>query len=104
LALLNWEQVGQWQGSLEKNTKDDLLEPAFRNLPNVVTLIHHQVALIIESQNDLGWKGPQSPPSSTLCHGQGCLHQLGLPRAPSSLVLNASKLSTALWAACARAE
>ena len=25
---------------------------------------------IIESQNGLGWKGPQSPPSP--CHGQGC--------------------------------
>ena len=28
---------------------------------------------IIESQNVLGWKGAQSLPSPTLCHGQGCL-------------------------------
>ena len=49
----------------------------------------------------LGWKEPHSPPSPSLCHGQGCPHQLRLLRAPSNLALNASRdgAPQLLWAA-----
>ena len=33
-----------------------------------------------DSQNGVGWKEPQSPPSYQPCHGQGCPQQLRLPR------------------------
>ena len=46
---------------------------------------------IIKSQNGLGWKGPQSPPSPTPCWGQGCPSPAQLPRAPSNLALSASR-------------
>jgi len=33
----------------------------------------------------------KAPPIPTPCHGQGCLHQLRLPRAPSNLALNIAR-------------
>ena len=56
---------------------------------------------IIKFQNGLGWKGPQSPPGPTPCHGQGCPPPAQLPRAPSNLALSASRdgAPQLLWAA-----
>ena len=46
-------------------------------------------------------KGPQSPPSPTLCHRQGSLPPVQLPRAPSNLALSTSRdgAPQLLWAA-----
>ena len=54
-----------------------------------------------ESQNGLGWKGPQSPRPPNPCRGQGCPHQLRLPRTPSNLALSTSRHGAPqlLWAA-----
>lgn len=46
---------------------------------------------IIESQNGLVWKGPQSPPIPTPAGGRAAQHQLRLPRVPSNLVLSTSR-------------
>ena len=45
----------------------------------------------ITSQNGLGWKGPQSPPTPPPAVGRAAPHQLRLPKAPSNLALNVSR-------------
>jgi len=55
-----------------------------------------------ESQNAVGWKGAQSPPTPTPAMGRAAPHQLRLPSAPSNLALSASTGDGApqlLWAA-----
>jgi len=39
------------------------------------------ISIIIASQNDLSWEGPQSPPSPNHSHGLAVPYQLRLPRA-----------------------
>ena len=47
--------------------------------------------IIIESQNGLGWKGPQNPCCPTPAMGRAAPYQLRLLRAPFNLALNASR-------------
>jgi len=48
-----------------------------------------------------GLEGTSEPTYPNPCHGQGCPHQLRLPRAPSNLALSASRdgAPQLLWAA-----
>ena len=51
---------------------------------------------ITESQNGLGWKGPQSPPRPNPCHGQGYLPPAQAAQGPIQPGLEHLQL---LWAA-----
>ena len=44
--------------------------------------------ILIESQNWWLWKGPQSPPRSTPCRGQGCHPAAQAAQGPIQLALN----------------
>ena len=60
----------------------------------VSTLVHTHL-IIIESQNGLGWKGPQrssnsNPPAAGRAANHYIRNQLRLPRASSNLVLSSS--------------
>jgi len=60
-------------------------------IPKVIFMVIKSVFIFIESQTGLGWKGPQSPPRPSPCHGQGCPPAAQVPRAPSNLALSASR-------------